>query len=209
MLQKKWRMVAFGVLSIAGLVVTAWSSLVLHDCVQQNACNGATFDFGFTRCIGSFFLGSIAYECRNFAQPRAGAIQVAAAVAVIMFFILISSEPLIAFCFPFLSVLLVLSIQGDSGFLAKVFQCRLFQMLGQRSFSIYMLHPVVLVVLFPVQGMIKSISSPTLGVAMSASAILLYLVILAALSKLTYEHLEIPTRDWFNGLTVEARTKAS
>lgn len=199
----KMRVLSWVLLSIAGIAITAWASLNVHSCVQEKTCYNITYDFGYARCVGGFFLGALVFRVNKIISFNARTLQLAAAASLIIFFALVGDNPLIAMSFPFLCALLVLSICRDTGFLSKLLQRRWPQILGQRSFSIYMLHPVVLAFLAPTAAVINHVSSPVIAIGLSVVAMAFYIAILVLASGLTYSRVEAPARDWFNRYAVK------
>lgn len=184
-------------LSIAGIAVTAWASLNLHDCIQKNNCYAVTYDFGFARCVGSFFLGALAFHISRVIKFNANTVQLGALGAVIAFFALVGTHPMLAFSFPVLCALLVVSICRDTGFLADLMQRKPFQILGQRSYSIYMLHPIILLFMGPVPTVINGITAPVKSAVFTAVGISIYLTIIIVVAGWSYAKIETPFRDWF------------
>lgn len=192
------RTIVFTLLSVTGMIVTAWASLDLHGCVALRDCNNITFDFGFARCVGAFFLGALAYRLNQAISFDPMTIQMLTLLLLIAFFSLIGAHPLIAFGFPFVCALLVIAISRDTGFLATLLQRKPFQVLGERSFSIYMLHPAVLVFFSPIATMVNRTGATSQGILLSAAAIALFLAVVVAASAWTYAWIEAPCRAWFN-----------
>lgn len=197
-LRGRSRTIVFTLLSITGMIVAAWASLDLHGCVELRDCNNITFDFGFARCVGAFFLGTLAYRLKQAISFNPMAIQMLTLLLLIAFFCLVGTYPLIAFGFTFLCALLVIAISRDTGFLATLLQRKPFQVLGERSFSIYMLHPAVLVVFSPIVAMANRTGATLQGILLSAAAIALFLAVVVAASAWTYTWIEAPFRAWFN-----------
>lgn len=107
---------------------------------------------------------------------------------------------LTVFSSPILFALLIYSLSADTGPLESVFKIRFFQMLGQRSYPIYLLHPVILLVFYPV---LKS-----LGNSWQLKAVLLvYLPIVIIAAGWTYRYIEDPMRKYFNSLAEFRRSR--
>ena len=206
-LRGRIRTIVFTLLSVTGMIVAAWASLDLHGCVALRDCNNITFDFGFARCVGAFFLGTLAYRLNQAISFNPMAIQMLTLLLLIVFFSLIGAYPLIAFGFPFLCALLVIAISRDTGFLATLLQRKPFQVLGERSFSIYMLHPAVLVFFSPIVAMANRTGATPQGILLSAAAIALFLAVVVAASAWTYAWIEAPFRAWFNRIADNSQIK--
>lgn len=206
-LRGRSRTIIFTLLSAIGMIVAAWASLDLHGCVALKDCNNITFDFGFARCVGAFFLGTLAYRLNQAIFFNPVFIQMLTLLLLIAFFSLIGAHPLIAFGFPFLCALLVIAISRDTGFLSTLLQRKPFQVLGERSFSIYMLHPAVLVFFSPIVTMANRTGATSQGILLSAAAIALFLAVVVTTSAWTYAWIEAPFRAWFNRIADNSQIK--
>jgi peptidoglycan/LPS O-acetylase OafA/YrhL len=137
----------------AGLVVCALSlafyiSIVHHDCLNQGKCLNVTYDAGFMRCIGSFFLGVLAFKlnaaiCRF---ERLSFVKWLDFALLGVLLLVISSSvatPAIAFATPFVAAALVavLPLQGPASY---ALSRKPFLWLGKMSFAIYLGHQSVL-----------------------------------------------------------------
>ncbi|MDQ9169240.1 acyltransferase [Oxalobacteraceae bacterium R-40] len=195
--KKRWPV--FGLLTLFGMAVTIWSSISVHDCLEKGGCMGVTYDYGFLRCVYSFFLGALLYHfSRSFALPHAP-LQVTGLVTLGLFFSLLAQFPAIAFLFPFAFSLLILSLAKDQGALAQVLNLRPFQILGQRSYSIYMLHmPLVLI--------FENIAKRVDGFISGAAVLITYVGVLLVLSGWSYRFIEDPFRERFNRLAGKKKT---
>jgi peptidoglycan/LPS O-acetylase OafA/YrhL len=198
LLQGKARIIAWTVLSIAGISVTIWASFVAHGCLRGNACYNVSYDFGYARCVGAFFLGALVFRLGRAISFNTRILQFIVTIALVFFFVFVGANLQITMCFPILCALIVLSISRDTGPVATGLQHKWFQVLGQRSFSIYMLHPVLLAFLIPTATVIDRLASPTMAIGLSIIAMAFYITILVVVSGWTYTLIEAPTREWFN-----------
>ena len=205
----RYRRLMYVLLSAAGLAVSTWASLDVHSCVASAHCNDVSFDFGFARCVGSFFLGALVYEFRQLADWRVSTLQSLALASLVTVFCTVEAYPAVALLFPAVSVVAVLSICRDTGFACAVLKNRLVQMLGQRSFSIYMIHPAAIVFFGPVATYIHGIASPVRAAAFGVITVIVYLGALIVVSGWTYRWIEMPGREWFNRIADRAKPAAS
>lgn len=196
LLKGRARLAAFAVLSVAGLLVTGWASLFVHHCVKQRACLDITFDFGLARCMGSYFLGCLTfYATMAYASRRArlngSKSQICALLVVASLFALVAQAPMVALLFPIAFALLIVSLSTDRGFIADLLKSKTAQMLGQRSYSIYLMHPALLQLFGHSLGHIS-------GVGKGVAILVVYTVTLIVVSGVTYQFIERPFRDLFN-----------
>lgn len=190
---QRGRMVVFAVLSIVGLAVSIWASITVHDCLAQKGCLSLTYDFGFPRAVHAFFLGVLIVWMHRRTRRDFSMLQLPALGALVCALALVDVYPAVAFGFPLLFAVLIVSICNDSGPAAKLLTSRASQVLGLRSYSIYLMH-MPLLLLFT--NVVKRVE----GTAMNVAVLLLYLVVLVVISGWTYRFIEDPFRTWFNRL---------
>jgi peptidoglycan/LPS O-acetylase OafA/YrhL len=199
LLRKRIRLAAFVAVGAAGFLVTVWASVNIHDCLRQGGCLSLTYDFGFPRTVFSFFLGALAYHASRIVQLNFNALQLAGLIALAMIFSLADTFPAASFAFPAVFALLILSVCNDTGFLAGILKRKPFQVLGQRSYSIYLMHmPLVL--------FFENIAKRVDGAMPSAIVLLAYITTLLVVSGWTYKLIEDPFRAWFNRMAADSRT---
>ena len=185
------RIVLFSVLSLVAFAVTCWASLVAHQCVATQDCMNITYDYGMPRCLTSFFLGCLVHHGARRMRAQGSLLQTVALLALCGVFAAIGRVPEVAFACPLVFALLILSLSSDRGYLARLLNTAPAQLLGRRSYSIYLMHPVLIEV---VGGTTHHFSGPTAGLAILA----VYIVALVMVSGLTYRYVEAPFRDRFN-----------
>lgn len=199
------RVIVFTVLSLVGLIVSVWASVNIHNCLVKKGCLSLTYDFGFTRCMYSFFLGTLVYFTRRWVRVDHGALQVTSLFGMYVLFTVIDHVPVAAFVFPISFAILVLSLSYDTGSLSVILNAKPFQVLGARSYSIYLLHmPLVLI--------FENITKRVDGILSNALILLAYIGTLVVISGWSYRFIESPARDWFNRRaagTVAARGQAA
>lgn len=193
LLQGSARRVAFAILSAVGLVLAIWATVVLHDCLQKGMCLDVSYDFGIARCIASFFLGALVFYARKHLAVSANRLQLIALVSFSGFFYLVESSPAVALLSPLLFALVVLALSSDIGFVAELLKRRPFQIIGQRSYSIYMMHPFLLL-------FVGIASRPNSGIGFNLAVLAGYLALLVIVSGWTYRWIENPLRNFFNRL---------
>lgn len=180
-------------LALAAYALTLWASLGPGQCLRTARCLDVTYDFGLARCLAAFLLGALCWRAACALKWRAGLWQSAGVAGLALVFSLLDTYPGLAFLCPALFAVLVLAISKDEGWLARGLQYRFFQLLGERSYSIYMMHVLVLM---PIEPLLKRLHGPVL---IGAGA-LLYCVLLIVIAGYTYTWIEQPGRAWFNQL---------
>ncbi|MDC8757595.1 acyltransferase family protein [Janthinobacterium fluminis] len=196
LLRGRLRLLVFAALGLLAFAVTVWASVDVHQCYLQGHCMDVTFDFGFARCVASFFLGVLTYGLSRSVRFDANLLQGVALGLTLLVFGFVGTLPALAFFCPLLFALLVLSVCGDTGFLAQLFKRAPFQVLGQRSYSIYMMHPVILIAFEPV------VKRATGHAFLEAGVLLAYVAVVFLVSGWTYKWIEDPWRIRFNRLAL-------
>lgn len=193
LLVAKKRIAAFAILSVIGLVISIWASVMIHDCLVQKGCLSLTYDFAFPRAVHSFFMGALV-ACFSHAMSRSfESLQLPACGMLVVLLSVVDAYPIVSFAFPLAFAILILSICHDEGRVASILKPRFFQMLGQRSYSIYLMH-MPLLLLF--SNLVKRVDSGVLLIGV----LLLYVAVVVTVSGWTYRFIEDPLRIRFNRL---------
>jgi peptidoglycan/LPS O-acetylase OafA/YrhL len=204
---RKLRLPLFGILAVAGYGLTAWASLAKHNCLIEGHCFDITYDFGFARCVSAFFLGAVTWSVgRRFTSPSAQhrvALQWLALAALTAVFVFASQIPLLTFTCPPIFALLVFSLKEDTGPLARLLQRPVFQLLGERSYSVYMVHPILILVLGPAHKKLAG------GAVLSAITLVIYVVAVVWVAGYSYRWIEAPCRDFFNRIAERMNPRAT
>lgn len=196
------RVAVFMLLALAGALLVAWIGISRRHCLVDGACLDVTYDFGYVRCVASFMLGALMVYLRVWLERTGGkavrlfgssALQLALLALLLAGMSLIDAQPWLGFAFPPVFAVLILSLSGDRGALSRVLARRPFQVLGERSYSVYMLHPVLLLLMEP---LLRRIAGP----ASSLAVLLVYVLLLVWISGYTLRWIEQPCREWFNRL---------
>jgi peptidoglycan/LPS O-acetylase OafA/YrhL len=146
LLRGRARWLGFAALSAAAYLVSIWASVRVHGCLRWGGCMDLTFDYGYWRCLAGFFLGaSLSHLRMGRPAPALLALgQGASVIALLAMFLLSRRTPAVALAAPLLFACLLLSIRSDTGPLARLLGTAPLQMLGRYSYSIYLMHPVIL-----------------------------------------------------------------
>lgn len=193
------RKTIFALLSIVGLAISIWASVSLHHCIEEGKCMALTYDFGYLRCVHSFFLGALAWYASRVVQLNIASVQFGGAAALGLLFAVVDDYPVAAFAFPAVFAVVILSLCNDLGPLANLLRTRIFQRLGQRSYSIYLMHESL------VLGFENFVRHAHSRLAQTA-VLLAYVGTLYVVSGWTYRYIETPFREWCNRLAAGMRT---
>jgi peptidoglycan/LPS O-acetylase OafA/YrhL len=177
---------------------------VRHDCFTLGYCFNVTYDFGFARCVAAFFLGALASRAQRIpalaAVQCAPALQWAALAGLVAMFFAAGPMPALTFLCPPVFALLLFTLARDTGPVARVLRHRWLQMLGERSYSIYMMHPIV-------QLLLRSVLHKVAHPAVEVAVFVVYVAVVLLVSKFTYERIEVPCRNYFNRIATQLRER--
>jgi peptidoglycan/LPS O-acetylase OafA/YrhL len=198
LLNGRIRLAAFALLSIAGFAITTFASANIHDCLRIGGCLSVTYDFGFPRTVFSFFLGALTFHISRAVRVNVNVLQIVGAVALAAAFLLVDTYYTLAFAFPFVFALLIVSVCNDRGWMAGILTSRPFQVLGERSYSIYLMH-------VPLAMFFENFAGRVQGVIGNTLLLLLYVTTLIIISGWTYRFIEDPFRSMFNRIATGSR----
>ncbi|WP_420473383.1 acyltransferase family protein [Noviherbaspirillum sp. ST9] len=187
------RIVMLSLLSIAGLIISVWASVNLHNCIAEKGCLSLTYDFGLARSVHAFCLGALAFHSSRVLKINVTAVQITVSFGLFMLLALVDHVSVAAFVFPVAFAVMVLSLAKDSGPLADALKPALFQVLGQRSYSIYLMHMPLLLVF-------ENLTKRANGLVSNVIILVAYVIVLYVISGWTYRFVESPLRDRFNRL---------
>src|SRR6185312_12623729 len=133
-------------LSLSALALVYWLAPDLMN---------TTWDYGMVRCAAGFFAGVAAYHgherLRRADLKRATYYELGAIVFVVLFVIAAGNGPdnvsLLSLAAPLVFGLAVIVFAGEGGILSLILRTRPFAALGRYSFSIYMIHQPLLILL--------------------------------------------------------------
>ncbi|CAN5288259.1 acyltransferase [soil metagenome] len=202
MLPRRWRLAGVATLTVTAAVLFVAMRVGADGCLASGKCLDAYRDAGFLRCAAGFFLGGLLHAAwlRLSASARAPAIrawleqlQWPVVVLVLVLITLVSSRPALAFAVPLGFAALIFVLLPDAGPVARRLAAPAVQALGRWSYSIYLVHAMLALV---VEFVIKSV--PLEHPAARLVMVALYLMALLPVSRWTYRTIEVPARDWFN-----------
>jgi peptidoglycan/LPS O-acetylase OafA/YrhL len=216
LLSKRMQERAWLLVGVVGVCVVSFHSARYMD---------TTYDYGFFRCLAGFFAGCIAYSMFQVIPPgwaagsrwsvSSSGLEVLAVGATGAFVLTQGGGPW-SLAAPLVFFVVVLVFSREQGLVSRVLKTRLPRHLGDWSYSIYMVHVFLLVLLTLVLDVIERRTSLAffvedvregaparrlldlgggLGVELAAFA---FLAAVAATAALTYRYIELPARAWFN-----------
>jgi peptidoglycan/LPS O-acetylase OafA/YrhL len=216
-----WTYVTFA-LVIAWLGMRNWllvaTALVAPIALLHLSKSGmdTTFDWGFVRCLFGFALGVACWRVYSLAPPRrapdariATVVEIGVVAMVVAFVSTAGTSPL-SFMAPFVFAVAVLVFAAEGGLVSAVFHSRPLKWLGTVSYSIYLTHFFVVLIM---PSIVKRITHVDLWTAMrlpdgqwvmaygrnDLEGTLFYVAAVAAtlvFSAFTYRWVETPGREW-------------
>lgn len=170
-----------------------------------------TYDWGLVRCLSGFFFGMIIFELaassagkRLHAQSTAmiGGLEVALLTALVLVMSFAPGAAIVLIIPVFIGAVAVLQL--DRGPIASILKSALAQFLGRISYSIYMVHFLIIVVLSIILKLIFGIPmefDPTTHTAIiridpwiGDALMVIMLGLVVAMSAITYAFIEEPAR---------------
>lgn len=211
----------------------AYLALALLGGIVVAACSrwymNTTYDFGLFRCLYGFFVGAALYELRAAGKlaPMPARLslplELLAVVATITF-VAAAGDRVLGLAAPFVFAFAIWVFETESGPLSRLLLRAPFQKLGRWSYSIYLVHGLVLLLVFRLALVLQQQGGPVLFEAGGARldfgnpwiadlATLGFLALTLLASAATYRWIEVPARDYFSRLARErieqARATAS
>ena len=186
---------------LSGVLVSA--SLLIIVFVLHKESMDFHYDFGVVRCVFSFFLGVLAVRVvasvPSATSPlRQTGWQFGAAIAAITAVCVVGSFPAVGFVAPVVFAVLLGSLMAfPARVLPQILSIKPLVWLGKRSYSIYMVHAFVLVL---IEYFARGVGAPRFlaldGHLVSGTAASLLLIVLVAavlvVANLTFKHIESP-----------------
>lgn len=193
----KGRLIIFALLAMIGVVVLAFEAP--HGMVS-------TFDYGIFRGLCGFFTGCLVAQLprRSF-----GTLTEAAVTLAMLAFVGFSPVTLAA---PLVFGATVYVFAGSAGLFNRVLSSRPAVTLGDWSYSIYMVHAAVVAAIWAITGPLglteKAETLDGWSPLMADLAAIPYLIVIVAISGVSYTLVENPGRRFFNRLAATASREA-
>lgn len=200
--------IAAAVIGLAAIIVVS----------QSEAFMATEHEFGFFRCLIGFFAGHLIYramQLRQFSLPIPNLVEGLTIVGLLVF-VSFAGKTSAEFAAPIVLGIVVWVFAHEQGAISTALKFRPLQLIGLWSYSIYMIHSLVIAVVHRVLTVIEQVTGETLyhdvGTADAAMRIIsfgnayvmdivtvLYLALVIALSGLTWRWIEMPGQRAWNG----------
>lgn len=162
-----------------------------------------SFDWGFLRGLAGFMSGMLCYQIYQIKTLNSFLSKDSIGIISFVLFIVVAGVQVTDLIFIPLFMLILLSSVSNTKGMHKIFMFKPFQFIGKISYSIYLLHYIlILCVLMPILKFLKfnytgpgSLNPPlNVGFAMCA----LFVAMVMIVSSITYKYIEKPFRNWIN-----------
>lgn len=191
--------------AIAGLLVAGSAAVITLVAPLDMR---STFDFGLFRCVFGFMTGVLVRRWWERYPSRTGTAREAAVVVAVIAGVVLLPDGAAALLVTPLFALAVWTFASEGGSLSRVLRRSWAQALGAWSYSIYMIHAFVVILVLAAAtaadrvglhlfGRIDGAASIVGPPAVTATITVAFLVAVIALSSLTYRHIELRGQRWF------------
>jgi hypothetical protein len=184
-----------------------------------------TFHWALPRCLFGFFLGTLTYEAWRLlpAKDIGGSWLEFVAIALVVGFVtFVPGHAALEYLAPPLFAFVVLVFAGDGGVISRALTMRVPTALGRWSYSIYMVHTLILVVAFSAARMAELLlglhwlnhlpngeaTVAAHGVTVTLMLYLAYLSVVVATAALTWRFIEQPGQRFFRNYVRVRRGQA-
>lgn len=195
-------MVVFVIFIYLAIVYYLPRSILSKSILNMNDIN-VSYDWGFLRGLAGFMTGMIAYYLyQNKKLIYFLSKDIIGLASIILLATALSNQINDLVYIP-LFMILLLCFAGNNQILSKIFTLKPFQFVGKISYSIYMLHYILIfTVLLPALDLMRfnytgpGSLNPKLSIGLSLC--LMFLILVVLFSSLSYDLIEKPFRNWIN-----------
>jgi peptidoglycan/LPS O-acetylase OafA/YrhL len=203
------------------LAIIAAFLLSIAGAILLYACRGdiqATYDYAFFRCLYGFFCGAAGYllcfeaNPLRFAGPNGATIVEILAVMAAVVFVITGATSAVSLLAPMVFLLAVLVFSAQRGWLSRLLSQRPFQFLGEISYTLYISHAFVLILVGQVLHLLEQKTTMVSAVDyhgltlyridaagwVSDAAVVSVVSLIVGLSLPLYRYIEQPSRNYIN-----------
>jgi peptidoglycan/LPS O-acetylase OafA/YrhL len=168
---------------------------------------GTTFDWGLIRCIFGFSVGAITWHVHRAGWLRSGSVLELTSVVLIVAFVCHAGNSSLSLAAPPVFALAVLVFAAEAGAVSRLLRAPAWLWLGERSYSIYMVHFLVVWLFADGVKLLRLAHIELIAGSENANGLwqndvlfLIYTVLVLGVAAGTYRVIEVPARSWFRRL---------
>ena len=174
--------------------------LVKDDFAFQNG------DYGFVRGLLGFNLGILTNKLSENNMFRTNVLELPAVILILLAFYMTYNydgdfRNVQYVILPFIFSIVIFVFRFGSGFVSEVLNSRMFQMLGRLSYSIYLNHYLVLLIVYQFSFNALGIERSELNICL---VFLLSIIIVVLISKITYKYIELKVGERIKSLLLRS-----
>ena len=211
------------------LVVGLSAALLIYISKDNGMYIDWAYDFGFFRCLMSFFSGSIAYGIyMRFSHEGQRKLQFATlfevlAVMLVAYFVTFQSKTAFNMFAPAIFGFTIFIFAFEGGALSKIMKTKVINVLGKWSYSIYLTHFLLIQIVMSFIVVFEKVFKVNLkqevmffgdakfvvdfgNMALNDLLALAYLAVTLGVSAFTYKYVELKGQKWINGFAPKKPT---
>ena len=211
------------------LVVGLSAALLIFISKDNGMYIDWAYDFGFFRCIMSFFSGSIAYGIyMRFSREGQRPLQYATlfevlAVVLLAYFVTFQSKTAFNMFAPVIFGFTIFIFAYEGGALSKIMKTKVINILGKWSYSIYLTHFLLIQIVMSIIVVAEKVFKVSLkqeilffgdskfvvdfgNMMLNDLLALSYLAVTLLVSAFTYKYVELKGQKWINGFAPKKPT---
>ena len=166
-----------------------------------------TYDWGLMRCIYGFAVGVLAWHVHRAAWLRSRSALELMSLGLMLAFVWYAGGTRLSFAAPLVFAIVVLVFAAEAGSASRLLRAPALRWLGERSYSIYMVHFLAWQLLVDCLKLLKRAGIDlvdTNHLWKNDLLAIVYFLLVLGIAAGTYRLIEVPARAWFKRLATRA-----
>jgi len=169
-----------------------------------------TYDWGLIRCLLGFSVGVLAWRVHRAAWLRSGTALELISIGLMMAFLWSAGGTRLSLAAPAVFSIVVLVFAAEAGAVSRLLRAPALRWLGERSYSIYMVHFLGWLLLVDCAKLVKRLGFDLISEIESGHpwkndvVSLVYFLLVLGVAAGSYRVIEVPARAWFKRLATRA-----